>query len=179
MRFMTETAIVQSLQRSPLGARITGLTEAEVRSPGGPASADGAVRAAPGRGGPSYVVPLPCHAPGPAHPPAPHARTEESLALAGRGLRLTLLDEGFDDAAVGCPSGCATTGPSATSSSSVRKSLWMNDELEALLRWIDLLPAPLLDERLSVRRGSSARSSLRRRRPAGPRADPEGASAAR
>ena len=27
------------------------------------------------------------------------------------------------------------------------KSLWMNDELEALLRWIDLLPAPLLNER--------------------------------
>ena len=145
MRFMTETAIVESFS-APLGARITGLTEAEVRSRVDRLADAGLfVQRLEGEGRATWYR---YHAmlQDLLHTRLRRMPEQESLALAGRA-RGWLLDEGFDDAAVGLSFWMRDYGAICDIIEQRWKSLWMNDELEALLRWIDLLPAPLLNER--------------------------------
>ncbi len=145
MRFMTETAVVESFNAS-LGARITGLSEAEVRG-----QVDRLVEAGlfvqrlEGEGRAAWYR---YHA---MLQELLHSRLrrmpeEESFAVADRA-RTWLLEAGFDDAAVGLSYWMRDYEAICSIIEQRWKSLWMNDELEVLLRWIDLLPAALLDER--------------------------------
>lgn len=145
LRFMTETAIVESFS-APLAARITGLTEAEVR-----VQVDRLIEAGlfvqrlEGEGRATWYR---YHA---MLQELLHARLRrmdeaQSLALAGRA-RAWLLEEGFDDAAVGLSYWMRDYEAICAIVEHRWKSLYMNDELEVVLRWIDLLPAALLEQR--------------------------------
>ncbi len=117
MRFMTETAIVESFS-APLGARITGLTEAEVRSRVGLADAGLFVQRLEGEGRATWyryhamLQDLTCT-------PACAACPNRSPWLWPGGPEAGCSTRASTMRLWGCPSGCATTGPSATSSSSV------------------------------------------------------------
>ncbi|MDE8702995.1 LuxR C-terminal-related transcriptional regulator [Adlercreutzia equolifaciens] len=143
LRFMTETAVVESFS-APLAARITGLTEAEVRRRVDQLIDAGLFvqRLEREEGDPWYryhaMLQEVLHV-------RLHRMEEDDLRTLVDRARAWLLDEGFDDAAVGLSYWMRDYEAICAIVEQRWKSLYMNDELEVVLRWIDLLPPGLLE----------------------------------
>ena len=145
LRFMTETAIVESFTAA-LAARIAGCAEAEARQ-----RVDRLVDAGlfiqrlEGKDGATWYR---YHA---MLRELLHTRLrrmdESRIAVLVDTARSWLLEEGFDDAAVGLSFWMRDWEAICAIIEQRWKSLYMNDELDVVLRWIDLLPEGVLEQR--------------------------------